>query len=69
MKKTHWHASKMHQLRQNPPGQFYQLSFILTTQQLTSMATAPPEADNTCFLVQASSLSSSQAANISTPTA
>jgi len=37
-------------------------------QHLTSMATAPPEADNTCFSVQASSLSSSQAANVSTLT-
>jgi hypothetical protein len=31
------------------------------------MATAPPETDNTCFSVQASSLSSSQAADITNP--
>jgi len=49
------------------PAKFYRLSFISTTQLLTSTATAPPEADNTCFSVQASSLSSSQAADVSTP--
>ena len=41
--KTHWHTSKMRQLRQSPPGQFYRLSFISeTTQVLTSTATAFP---------------------------
>jgi len=67
-KKTHSHTSKMHQLRRNPPAQFYRLSFTSTTQHLTSMASAPSKADNTCFSVQASSLSSFQTANISTPT-
>ena len=41
--KTHWHTSKMRQLRHSPPGQFYRLSFISeTTQVLTSTATAFP---------------------------
>jgi hypothetical protein len=68
MQKTHWHASKMRQLWQNPPSQFYRLSFTSTTQPFTSAATAPPKANNTCFLVQASSLSNSQATEVSTLT-
>lgn len=68
MQTKHWHASKMCQLQQSPPSQFYRPSFISTI-QLTLTATVPPEADNTCFSVQASSLSSSQAADVSTPAA
>jgi hypothetical protein len=40
MPKTQWHASKICQLRRRSPGQFYRLSFITTTQFLTSMAIA-----------------------------
>ena len=29
--KTHWHTSKMRQLRHSPPGQFYRLFFISET--------------------------------------
>ena len=58
---------QMRQLRRCPPGQIFRLSFISTTQLLTSTTTVPAE-DNTCFSVQASSISSSQAADVSTPT-